>query len=163
MDQTRVGRFSRFTLGSIRLVNGVAALGAPVLVARRLGVQTDRGVLYVLRLFGVRTVLLGAELLFLRGERLERSVRMAPIIHASDTASALISGFHGDLPRRAAVLTVLISATNTVLALLAQDYRRRGQHTNGSDTTGELHRLVAKERDLSETKRELLNKEGARA
>jgi hypothetical protein len=62
-------------------------------VARRLGMENEQGVLYVLRLFGVRTVILGAELLFLIDERLEWSVRMAPVIHATDTALAAGAGY----------------------------------------------------------------------
>jgi hypothetical protein len=124
---TRVRELSRFALGGVRLVTGVAALGAPRVVARRLGADGERGVLYALRLFGVRTVILGVELLFLRGARLEWAVRVAPIIHASDTASAAVAGIRGQISQRAAVLTVLISAGNTVLALLAQEPREAKQ------------------------------------
>jgi hypothetical protein len=74
-----------------------------------------------LRLFGIRTVILGIELLFLRGERRQWSVRVAPIIHASDTVAAALSGIRGEVPRRTGFLTTLISATNTGLALLAQE------------------------------------------
>jgi len=120
MVQTRIRKFSVVALGGIRLVNGAAALVVPRFVAARLGVEGQPGVLYVLRLFGIRTVVLGVELLFLSGERLEQSIRVAPLIHASDTAAAAIGGIRGQLPRRAAVLTTLLSATNTGLALLAQ-------------------------------------------
>src|SRR5207247_11152232 len=55
---------ARTTLGAIRIVNGALALVAPRWLARRLGAQpeTERSVVYALRLFGVRTVLLGADL-----------------------------------------------------------------------------------------------------
>jgi uncharacterized protein YjeT (DUF2065 family) len=145
MVSTQVREFSRLALGSIRLLNGVAALVTPRVVARRLGADDERGILYILRLFGVRTVILGAELLFLDGELLERSVRMAPIIHASDTASAVISGARGYLPHRAAVLTTLISAINTVLALLAQDFD--GTSRNGRGTTADPRHLVTRKRE----------------
>lgn len=127
MVTTRVRKLSRFALGGVRLVMGVAALGAPQVVARRLGADGEQGVLYALRLFGVRTVILGVELLFLRGPRLRWAVRVAPIIHASDTASAAVAGIRGQISQRAAVLTVLISAVNTVLALLAQESREAKQ------------------------------------
>lgn len=121
MVTTRVRKLSRFALGGVRLVNGVAALCAPRVVARTLGVDSEPGVYYVLRLFGIRTVILGVELLLLRGARLEWAVRVAPIIHASDTVSAAVAGIRKQTSQRAAALTVLISAVNTVLALLAQE------------------------------------------
>jgi hypothetical protein len=40
------------------------------------------------------------------------------VVHASDTAAAALGAWRGELPPRAAMTTVLISATNTVLALL---------------------------------------------
>jgi hypothetical protein len=56
---------ARITLAGIRLFDGVAALLVPVPLARRLGVDPDANpsALYALRLFGVRTVLIGAQLL----------------------------------------------------------------------------------------------------
>lgn len=127
---------SRYALGIIRLINGAAALGMPRVVAHRLGIEGERGARYVLRLFGVRTVILGAELLFLQGKRLEWSVHVAPIIHASDTVSAILAGLCRQLPPRAAIFTVLISGTNTVLALLAQDPFRAARHAQGRDMHG---------------------------
>ena len=52
-------------LGLVRLVNGAAALFAPAAMARRLGVDPDEHgpALYALRLFGVRTVLIGIDYL----------------------------------------------------------------------------------------------------
>ena len=56
----RAGDYARIALASIRLFNGAAALFVPATLARRLGVdpETNRAALYVLRLFGVRTVLI---------------------------------------------------------------------------------------------------------
>jgi hypothetical protein len=138
MATTRVRKLSRFALGGVRLVNGAAALGAPGVVARQLGADGERGVHYALQLFGIRTVILGAELLFLRGPRLEWAVRVAPIIHASDTVSAAVAGIRKQILPRAAVLAVFISAMNTVLALLAQEPRKAKQLSErhcGRDTT----------------------------
>ena len=55
---------ARTALGAIRIVNGALALLAPRWLARRLGAEPDaeRSVVYALRLFGIRTVLLGADL-----------------------------------------------------------------------------------------------------
>ena len=118
----RAGDYARIALASIRLFNGIAALFVPNTLARRLGVdpETNRAALYVLRLFGVRTILIGAQLL-LRNEGLRsHSLRVAPVIHAVDAAAALIAGDRGHLPRRAATTAALISTVNTVLAVVTQ-------------------------------------------
>ena len=118
----RAGDYARIALASIRLFNGIAALFVPATLARRLGVdpEANRAALYVLRLFGVRTVLIGAQLL-LRDEGVRsHSLRVAPVIHAVDAAAALIAGDRGHLPRRVATTAALISTVNTVLAVVAQ-------------------------------------------
>ena len=118
----RAGNNARIALASIRLFNGAAALFAPATLARRLGVdpEANRAALYVLRMFGVRTVLIGAQLL-LRDESVRsHSLRVAPVIHAVDAAAALIAGDRGHLPRRVATTAALISTVNTVLAVVAQ-------------------------------------------
>ena len=121
----RAHDFARVTLAGIRLFNGVAALFAPATLARGLGVSPENNpaALYALRLFGVRTVLIGAQLL-LRNEGLRvHSLRVAPVIHALDATAALIAGEREHLPQRAATTAALISTVNTGLALVAQ---RRG-------------------------------------
>ena len=118
----RAGDYARIALASIRLFNGAAALFAPATLARRLGVdpEANRAALYVLRMFGVRTVLIGAQLL-LRDEGVRsHSLRVAPVIHAVDAAAALIAGDRGHLPRRVSTTAALISTVNTILAVIAQ-------------------------------------------
>jgi hypothetical protein len=61
MGQTRLARFSRYTLGGIRLVSGAAALGAPRVVSRRLGVDGDPSVLYVWRATNTALALLARD------------------------------------------------------------------------------------------------------
>jgi hypothetical protein len=103
------------------MVNGAAGLIYPELLLRRLGTdpRIDRSGVYPFRMFGIRTVLIGLDLMTLRGEDLQRASKRAVLIHACDTVSAASAGWRGDLPRRAGVATTLISATNTVLAVLA--------------------------------------------
>jgi hypothetical protein len=118
----RAHDYARITLASIRLFNGVAALSVPATLARRLGVdpEANPAALYALRLFGVRTILIGAQLL-LRDEGLRaHSLRVAPVIHALDATAALVAGERGQLPRRAATIAALISTVNTGLAIVAQ-------------------------------------------
>jgi hypothetical protein len=112
---------ARTALAVVRIVNGAAALLAPGVLLRRLGADPAAGAsgIYPFRLFGIRTVLIGADLLVLRGPALRRATRTAVLIHAADTAAALATGLRGELPRRSATVTALISATNTALAVAA--------------------------------------------
>ena len=114
---------ARTALAGVRLVNGVLALLAPRFLFRRLGVDAGAGGaqpgVYPFRMFGIRTVVIGAELLLLEGEDRRRASRLAVLIHASDTVSAAVSGLRGDLPRRAAALATAISGANTALAVIA--------------------------------------------
>jgi hypothetical protein len=116
-------------LGCVRLFFGGASLFAPTIVARRLGVDPDVNAspVHPLRMFGIRTVLIGAELLFGDRRTRERSVRLAPLIHASDTLSAALAGIGRQMPARVAIFTTLVSAGNTVLALMAQPVKRRAR------------------------------------
>jgi hypothetical protein len=112
---------ARKTLAAVRLFNGTAGLLVPELLLRRLGTdpKVDRSGIYPFRMFGVRTILLGADLLLLRGDERRRATRLAVVIHATDTISAAAAGLRGDLPRKAAAVTTLISAGNTVLAVIS--------------------------------------------
>jgi hypothetical protein len=57
--------YARITLACIRMFNGVTALFVPATLARRLGgdPEANPAAPYALRLVGVRTVLIGAQLL----------------------------------------------------------------------------------------------------
>src|SRR5919112_1862853 len=121
----RVHEYARVTLSAIRLSNGTAALFAPAPLLRRLGVdpEANPAALYALRMFGVRTVLIGAQLLLRNGGLRTHSLRVAPVIHVLDAAAAMIAGAQGQLPRRAATTAALISTVNTVLAVVAQTHK----------------------------------------
>ena len=112
--------YARILLALIRLFNGLAGLLAPSFLARQVGIdpEANPGALYVFRMFGIRTVLLGIELLFQTGERRTEAVRRAVLIHASDTAAAFLASRSANFPKRSRLI-VWISATNTVLAILA--------------------------------------------
>ena len=120
--------WARYTLAGIRLLNGGAALFTPEELAKRLGAdpETNGAVIYALRMFGVRTIAIGAELLVLRGEELDRSLRKGVVIHASDAVAAAAAGAKGYLPPRTAALTTLISTVNTGLAVAARGKRHPG-------------------------------------
>jgi hypothetical protein len=111
---------ARILLALIRLFNGLAALLAPGILARQVGVDPDAnpGVLYVFRMFGVRTVLLGVELLVQTGDRRAEALRRAVIIHASDTLAAVLASLSSNFPKKGRLI-VVISAVNTALAFIA--------------------------------------------
>jgi hypothetical protein len=113
-------RAARKTLALIRIANGALALAAPERLAARLGVDASEqpALLYVFRMFGVRTVVVGRDLL--RDD--ERAIRSAPLVHASDTLAAALAARTGILPPRAGRLITAISAFNTLLAVV----QRRG-------------------------------------
>ena len=121
----RIPEYARITLSAIRLFNGTAALFAPAALLRRLRVdpEANPAALYAFRMFGVRTVLIGAQLLLRNGGLRAHSLRVAPVIHVLDAAAAMIAGAQRQLPRRAATTAALISTVNTVLAVVAQTHK----------------------------------------
>ena len=106
-------------LGGIRLVNGAAALLTPKLMARvlRVNPQEHPQMIYFMKMFGIRTVLLGLHLFQAKGDDLEAAMRLGIIIHGSDTAAAAVAGLKHQLPARAAFTGTLISMLNTALAV----------------------------------------------
>jgi len=112
-------------LAVIRLVNGFLGLVLPgVLVKRTSEDPSDTSPYYAFRMFGIRTLVLGADLLLLKDAALERASKEAVVIHSCDTACAAIGGIRGDMPPRAARLAVAISGVNTALAVLAHLYAK---------------------------------------
>ncbi|HEX5415000.1 MAG TPA: hypothetical protein VFZ25_04985 [Chloroflexota bacterium] len=125
---------ARFALAGIRLLNGVAALLVPEMLIRRLGMDpaTNPAGMYAFRMFGVRTILIGAALLQPDQALRAYSLRVAVPIHACDTIAAAFGGLRRDLPARAATMAVLISGMNTILAVIARtalDEPKRGGAT----------------------------------
>jgi hypothetical protein len=120
MHEVVVSDYARILLAGIRLFNGLTALLVPGFLARQLGIDPEKnpGVLYVFRMFGIRTVLIGAELLMQTGDRRAEALRRAILIHASDTLAAFLATLSGQFPKRGRVI-VWISAVNTLLALIA--------------------------------------------
>jgi hypothetical protein len=115
----RIGQAARFALAGIRVINGGIALIAPGVIIRRFGEEpaADKAAIYGLRMFGVRTVVLGIDLVALTGDSLRRALGQAVIIHGTDTATLL--GFSGRVKPRTAIPLTLISLTNTALAITA--------------------------------------------
>lgn len=124
---------ARYVLAVIRIVNGLLALVAPSLIIKRFGEDAtdDPAAVYGLRLFGVRTVLIGADLITEQGQPLEHTINQAVLIHASDTLTAAALGTSGRLRPAMAVSITAISALNTALAIAAWVYNRRGASRDG--------------------------------
>lgn len=126
----KVGTGARYALGIIRVVNGAIGLAAPAVIMRRFGEDSpasNPAATYGLRLFGIRTVLIGVDLLRMQGRELDHALRAAPIIHASDTATVLALRRGKQLSPELARPLLLISGTNTVLALTAFLASRRSR------------------------------------
>jgi hypothetical protein len=123
-----VGTAARFALGSVRLLAGSVGLFAPAMIIHRFGDEEpgrNPAAIYGLRLFGIRTVLIGADLFRLKGRELDRALRAAPLIHASDTATVLALWKNKQLsPERARPLA-LVSGANTLFAVVAYLASRR--------------------------------------
>jgi hypothetical protein len=119
MRSVRVHRPARYALATVRLVNGGVGLLAPRLFIGRF--DPDRpaspAAIYAFRLFGIRTVLIGLDLL--RPARAQRAAQEGVLIHASDTVTAAALALSGAVPRRTGIATTAISAGNVVLAVLA--------------------------------------------
>lgn len=123
MDTRALGTTTLRTLAVIRLANGALGLLAPALLVRRTAADPqDVAPFYPFRMFGIRTVVLGADLLLTTGETQRRARSQAVLIHGVDTVSALVGALRGDLPRRAVVPVVGVSALNTALAVVARRY-----------------------------------------
>lgn len=126
-----IGESARVALGWIRLVNGAAALLVPGILGRRMtrDVGDHAAVQYPYRLFGIRTVILGLDLLLSDASRNDM-LKRAVLIHGIDTASAVKAGRQPEIDRRFARAAVVISSVNTVLAViglcLAGDTDREG-------------------------------------
>ena len=108
---------ARFALAAIRIFNGATALVAPERLDDRLGL--DRSADYPWRMFGIRTVLMGVDLLSSDVEVRRHSLRASVLVHGSDTISAAKAGFTKTLPPRAALTATAISGVNVALALIA--------------------------------------------
>ena len=127
MGKRRPDDYARLALAAIRIFNGAAGLVAPGVIAARTGVRPEAQapVLYPWRMFGIRTVLLGADLLSQNREVRRHALRVAAIVHASDVAAASATLRSDDVPRKTAIAATAISSLNTVLALIAGRRLRR--------------------------------------
>ena len=124
------GSVARTTLAGIRIFNGAVGLFAARRMAQQLGGELgdDKRFVYPARMFGIRTIVLGVDLLTLRANDpgARRVLTQAVLIHATDTASAAYAGWRGEVPAKAAKFTTAVSAVNTVLAVLALASHLRG-------------------------------------
>jgi hypothetical protein len=126
MTKNTLNRCARTSLGLIRIVNGAVGLVAPKLFISRFDPdhQPSPAAIYAFRLFGVRTVLIGLDLLG-DGPHVRRAVTAAPLVHGSDVATVVALGAQGAIPPRTARVTTAISAVNLLLALVAAATPRR--------------------------------------
>jgi hypothetical protein len=126
----RASDLARVTLAGIRMFNGAGALVAPQAFARRMGTEADAqgAAVHALRMFGIRTVLIALDLLSRDPAVRQHALRLALLVHVSDTVSAARAGLAGQLPRKSAIVTTGISAGNVVLAAIASSELRKRRH-----------------------------------
>lgn len=113
---------AHLALGAIRLFMGAFALFAPRAMSRRMGIEPEANpsAIYPLRMFGVRTVILGLELLIGRRDRRAERLDLGVLVHASDTYAAGTATIRGHLPLRVGILATSVSALNTTLSVVAR-------------------------------------------
>lgn len=114
--------YARMLLGVVRLINGTIALFAPHVIIGRFDkdgkdVPVTR---YALRMFGIRTVLIAFDLFREAGPKRSHAVKVAPIVHVSDTVAAVLAARSGKVAGSTGALIVAISALNTLLSLVMQ-------------------------------------------
>jgi hypothetical protein len=111
----------RIALGLLRMTFGAMALARPDMLTRRVDgdAAESPASIYAFRMFGVRTMVIGAQLLMPDGPVRRAAVASAPLIHASDTATATGLILRGRVPGRRGAPLVVVSAVNTALAVLA--------------------------------------------
>jgi hypothetical protein len=121
------GEFAWKALACIMLVNGSLGVFAPRVLIRGLGVKPEQqpAMLYVLRMFGVRTLFIAIDMFRLPADR-GRSLREGVVVHATDAGAALTAAALGQLPVRPALMVTGLSTVNTILAIVgARAYRGR--------------------------------------
>jgi hypothetical protein len=113
---------ARVALAGVRIANGAAALVAPAFLAGRIRhvAKPDPAATYAFRLFGIRTVLIGADLLSKNPGVRSHAVRSALPIHASDVVTAVTLGLRGKVSPRAGLMLTAISGVNVLLAVAAR-------------------------------------------
>lgn len=131
---TSPGTRPRVALALLRTSFGLAGLVRPELLVRRVdgaGPPSPAAV-YAFRMFGIRTVVIGSQLLARDAEVRHAAVATAPVIHAADTVTATLLTVRGAVPRGVGAPLVAVSAANTVLAVLAARPVRSGRSGPGS-------------------------------
>jgi hypothetical protein len=123
----RASDYARVALAGIRMFNGAGALVAPQAFARKMGSEADANgaAVHALRMFGIRTALIALDLLSRDPAVRRHALRVALLIHVSDTVSAARAGLSGQLPRRSAVVATGISSLNVALAWVASSHLRK--------------------------------------
>jgi len=122
-----VGEFAWKALAGIMLVNGTLGVFAPRFLIRQLGIkpEIEPGMIYVFRMFGIRTIFLAVDLFRFPSQR-GRSLREGILVHGTDMTAALTGTALGQLPWRKGLIVSGVSLLNTALAIAgARAYQNR--------------------------------------
>ncbi len=125
-----VGEFAWKALAGIMLINGTLGVFAPRVLIRGLGVRPELqpGMMYVFRMFGVRTLFIAIDLFRLPGDR-GRSLKEGIAVHATDASAALTAALLGQIPARPALMVTALSTVNTILAVVGARAHDRGRRS----------------------------------
>jgi len=121
------GELAWKALAGIMLVNGTLGVFAPRFLIRSLGIkpEIEPGMIYVFRMFGIRTLFLAVDLFRLPNQR-GRSLREGVLVHGTDMTAAVTGAALGQLPWRQGLMVAGVSFLNTALAIAsARAYRNR--------------------------------------
>jgi hypothetical protein len=112
-------RHARYGLATVRIINGGLGLFAPKVLIKRLDPahEPSAAAIYAFRLFGIRTILLGLDLLVRPNAEVQRAMRQGVLIHLSDFLTIVLLGAQRKVPPRSAALITFISATNVAMAV----------------------------------------------
>jgi hypothetical protein len=112
-------RYARYGLAAVRILNGALGLFAPAILIKRFdpAAEPSPAAVYGFRLFGVRTIILGLDLLVRPEAEVQRALREGVVIHASDLLTVVALGLTHKIPPRTAIATTAISGTNVALAV----------------------------------------------
>ena len=119
-------RHAIYGLAAVRILNGALGLVAPKVLIKRVDPSTDvsPAAIYAFRMFGIRTIWLGVDLLVRPPAEVQRALQEGVVIHASDLATMVLLGVERKVSTRTALLISAISATNVALAAVALERRR---------------------------------------
>ena len=119
---------ARRALMSLRTAVGWSSMVMPRLTLRIFGVNAAEqpGLVYVLRLFGIRDILMAyqlyqAQTVHSTAEEMEEALRQGMAVEGIDTLSALVAGARGNISARTAAMGAGTAALAAAIGYMGRD------------------------------------------